>query len=423
MSTKALIVDEAAGVRTLFTRILRSLDCSTYEAEDGATALDLLAEHDIKLAVIESEMALLSGLDLLAALRSSEKYANLPVVVITNGADQSTITEVVRLGAADCLTKPFDVEVLRSRLQRVLSGMTETTAVHTTVAHGAGMTGSALIVDQNPEFRHFVSNVLMATHSTMQVESGVAALRSCQTRRFSVLVMGNDTGLLAPRLLARRLRRQAELEDMRLVLVTPKDASKDVVDAEAFDAILTRTFVPEEFAQQFNQLFSRSQTGGPGAIEDVRRTLVSATEQALGMMAHTDVSLVEDEAQTLPPEEFQGSTLMKLQMERACVRFELRCGATTAIRIAARMMGVTDEEVSPEDGLSGLGELVNVIAGRVKSQISSEGGSMSFSLPELATLDVGAAQPPSEVTLRFTSPDQAIALALHLNVVDVNAVQ
>jgi DNA-binding response OmpR family regulator len=418
MATKALIVDEATGVRTLFARILRSLTCVTLEAADGAQAVEMLEHEEIDLVIAALDAPVVSGLELLQALRSSERYAGMPVVMIADGVDQATVAELVQLGATDCLTKPFEVEVLRAHLQRIVRNLTAMAAHQPAPPSNSAATGSALIVDNNAEFRHFVANVLMNNYATMQADSGLEALRVCELRRPSVLVLGDDTGLLAPRLLARRLRKNPALDDMRIVLVAPKDAAREVVDPNAFDAILTRTFVPAEFAQQFQQIFARCETGEVGVIEDVRRTVVSATEQALGMMASTDMTLAADGAASLPPAALEAFTVMKLQMERVLVKLALRCDEATARRLAARMMGVEEADVSADDGLSGLGEMVNVIAGRVKSAVTTEGGSMSFSLPEMQKVEAGAAAPQADVTLPFLSAACDIALGVHLALVD-----
>jgi two-component system chemotaxis response regulator CheY len=413
MATKALIVDEATGVRTLFARILRSLACVTIEASDGGQAVEALEQEEIDLAILALDTPVVSGLELLQALRTSERYQGIPVVMITDGADQATVAEVVRLGASDCLTKPFEVEVLRAHLQRTVRNVSAMASHQAAPPTSSSASGTALIVDQNAEFRHFVANVLMNNYATLQAENGLEALRLCEVRRPTVLVLGDNTGLLAPRLVARRLRRNSALDDMRIVLVAPKDGARDVVDPNAFDAVLTRTFVPAEFAQQFQQVFARCETGEGGVIADVRKTVVSATEQALGMMASTDMTLADDDG-SLPPAALEAFTVMKLQMERVLVRLTLRCDEATARRLAARMMGAEEGDVSAEDGLSGLGEMVNVIAGRVKSAVTGEGGSMSFSLPELHPVAADAPPPQADVTLPFVSAGKDVALGVFL---------
>lgn len=261
--TQALIVDQASGVRSLFARVLRSLNCVTHEAADGGEAVEVLQSTDIDLAVVEAEAGLLSGIDLLHVIRGSEPYAHLPVVIVTMGADRDTVTEMVKLGAADCLTKPLDVELIKMRLQRIVKSISAAGALQTIPSAEPGAAGSALIVDRNPDFRNFVAACLTATYATTQMETGLDALRACQVRKFSVLVLGTDTGLLSPRLLARRLRRQTSLGDMRIVLVAPKDGVQDVSDPAPFDAIVARTFVPEEFAEQFRRLMATGREASP----------------------------------------------------------------------------------------------------------------------------------------------------------------
>lgn len=424
MPTQALIVEQASGVRSLFARVLRSLDCVTHEATDGGEAVEILQSTDIDLAVIEAEAGLLSGIDLLRVLRESEPYANLPVVIVTTGADRDTVTEIVKLGAADCLTKPFDVELIKARLQRIIKSFSAAGTLHTLPSSGAGASGSALIVEKNPEFRHFVANCLMATYATTQMETGLDALRACQVRKFTILVMGTDTGLLTPRLLTRRLRRQTSLGDMRIVLVAPKGTAGEPADPSVFDAIMHRTFVPDEFMQQFHQLFARSQSGEAGVIDTVRATVISATEQALGMMAGTEVALAEAQADALDWHGWvrrvplEASVNMTLQMERVTIRMVLVGESDGARHIAARMVGVPAEDVSAEDGLSALGEVLNVIAGRVKSQISADGGAMSFTIPSLRTIPPDEEAPDGPLTLRFVSPDRSLRFAICLSLVE-----
>jgi len=420
MAIQALVVDQASGVRSLYARILRSLGCATHEAADGGEALEALQSSSIDLAVVEAEAALLSGLDLLCVIRESETYANLPVVIVTAGTDQATVTEIVKLGAADCLTKPFDVEVVKTRLQRIVKSISAAGALHTMPSSEPGVSGSALIVDGNAEFRQFVAGALMATYATTQMETGLDALRACQVRKFSVLVMGTQTGLLSPRLLARRLRRQATLEDMRIVLVVPDGARGNIGDPTPFDAVLQRSLVPEDFARQFRQLAARSLPRDAGVIDIVRAAVASATQETLGMMAGIDVALLDTDA-SLPAGMLEASVVMTLQAERAAVRLALLGEAGGARRIAARIANRADDDVSPEDGLSALGEVLTNITGRVKSQIGSDGGPMTLTTPSLRTstpdpdADVAGVSP---VTLRFASVDGDVQLAVCLSVTE-----
>ena len=84
--------------------------------------------------------------------------------------------------------------------------------------------------------------------------------------------------------------------------------------------------------------------------------------------------------------------------------------------IAARLLQLPEAHASAEDGRSAMGEIINVIAGRVQRGICASGAIARFTLPKVA-IDNGP--PPGTVpdlTLRFASADDSLSfrLCLHL---------
>lgn len=415
MATQALIVDQASGVRSLFTRVLRALNCVTHEAADGGEAIDVLQSVDIGLAVIEAETALLSGLDLLRILRESEQYAHLPVVIVTDGTDQATLTEMVRLGAADCLTKPFDVELIKGRLQRIIRSISATGALQSSPSSESGVTATALIVDRNAECRQFVAGCLSGLYATTQVDTGVEALRACQVRKFAALVMGTDTGLLGPRALARRLRRQTALDDMRIVLVAPRSDSLEFGDTMAFDGVLPRTFVPEEFTRQFRQLVTGPRDRCAGIITALRPVVASATALALGMLARVDVSPIDDAAAGDETSALEATVVMAFPTERVQLRLTLRAAEPAAERMAAAMGRPADD---PDAGLRVLGELVDAVAGRVRTTMGTDTSPVTISAPGMRRSPAGEGGPSRDTVLPFASSDRTLRFELRLSAAD-----
>jgi DNA-binding response OmpR family regulator len=83
---------------------------------DGAdllrTVLALPADERPNLIISDVKMPGISGLDLLAALRAAE--LQMPVVLISAFCDEQTLGRAAKLGAACVLSKPFDMDMLRS---------------------------------------------------------------------------------------------------------------------------------------------------------------------------------------------------------------------------------------------------------------------------------------------------------------------
>jgi two-component system response regulator ArlR len=92
-----------------------------YEADaahDGETALRLLAERDYDLALLDLMLPRKSGLDVLQSLRGGG--SDMPVIVITARKDSFDKVLLLRSGADDYVTKPFDTLELLARIERSL---------------------------------------------------------------------------------------------------------------------------------------------------------------------------------------------------------------------------------------------------------------------------------------------------------------
>lgn len=105
---------------------LREAICDTCElsgysvicAEHGQAALSRLTEYTFKLVITDVQMQPMDGVELLDKIK--QKYADLPVVVMTAYASIEKAVDIMRLGAADYLVKPFEVEALQDVIQRLM---------------------------------------------------------------------------------------------------------------------------------------------------------------------------------------------------------------------------------------------------------------------------------------------------------------
>jgi diguanylate cyclase (GGDEF)-like protein len=104
--------------------ILRSCFGSEYnviEAENGARALELIYEYgsELSVALLDIEMPLMSGHEIIKNMRSCEYLKDIPIAVIT--AHGETELRSLQLGAVDVIEKPFDPEVCRIRVHNAVA--------------------------------------------------------------------------------------------------------------------------------------------------------------------------------------------------------------------------------------------------------------------------------------------------------------
>jgi CheY-like chemotaxis protein len=94
-------------------------------AYDGQEAIDLLeSQPDIDLVLLDLMMPNLSGLDVLARIRASDRLKHLPCIILTAAGQEAQHQKAMELGATEFLTKPFSPKKLYARTAE-LAGLSQ----------------------------------------------------------------------------------------------------------------------------------------------------------------------------------------------------------------------------------------------------------------------------------------------------------
>ena len=113
-----LVVDDEVLIQTLLTEILTAEGYKTTTAGDGQEAVDLLERASFDLIITDLIMPRLDGVQVLrAAKRADPDY---PVIMITGYPSADGVRKMIRLGAADYVVKPFNVDLVKVTVAKVL---------------------------------------------------------------------------------------------------------------------------------------------------------------------------------------------------------------------------------------------------------------------------------------------------------------
>jgi two-component system OmpR family response regulator len=160
MAPQIMVVDDEAGVRELVCDALRIAGFETLQANDGMSALTALRTAKPDLLIIDINMPLMDGFDLVERLRTQNDLT--PVLMLSARSDRADITRGLSLGADDYVTKPFGLEELLLRVKAILRRTSKVSATSTTLSCGPitlneethQVTFDSDIVDLSPtEFR------------------------------------------------------------------------------------------------------------------------------------------------------------------------------------------------------------------------------------------------------------------------------
>lgn len=114
-----LLADDDVELRRTTRLLLESQGYRVLEAENGKEALRRIHEDTPDVALIDMVMPKATGQEVLAGVRDNWNGAP-PIIMMTGYASVETVVELMRLGAADCLAKPFDEADLLKKIARAL---------------------------------------------------------------------------------------------------------------------------------------------------------------------------------------------------------------------------------------------------------------------------------------------------------------
>jgi two-component system chemotaxis response regulator CheY len=125
MSLKFLVVDDSVTMRRIVANSLKNLGYDNIiEAVDGKDALaKLAADPAINFVITDWNMPVFTGLELTKSFRSDEKYAKIPILMVTTRGVKEDIIEALQAKVSNYIIKPFTPQVLKEKIDQILANV------------------------------------------------------------------------------------------------------------------------------------------------------------------------------------------------------------------------------------------------------------------------------------------------------------
>ena len=124
LSHTVLLVDDNAEFLDFLGESLAP-DYRVFRAVDGVHALEILREEDIDLVVSDVMMPNMGGMELCQEIKADIRTSHIPVILLTAKSGEEFQLEGLRQGADDYITKPFNMEILRNRIEKLIENREE----------------------------------------------------------------------------------------------------------------------------------------------------------------------------------------------------------------------------------------------------------------------------------------------------------
>jgi CheY-like chemotaxis protein len=117
---RILIVDDKATSRELLRTVLEKQGYAIIEASNGEEALEKTRSEAPDLILLDLQMPLRNGYEVLAELRKDPIYAKLPIIALTASAMQGDRERALAAGFTGYLAKPVTLAALRGEVEQLL---------------------------------------------------------------------------------------------------------------------------------------------------------------------------------------------------------------------------------------------------------------------------------------------------------------
>lgn len=112
-----LIIEDEPQIRKMLTLVFDDENFKIIECETGKSAIRLSASAKPDLILLDLGLPDMDGRDVVTALR---EWCQAPIIVLSGRASDKDVIELLNRGADDYVTKPFNIDVLRARINASL---------------------------------------------------------------------------------------------------------------------------------------------------------------------------------------------------------------------------------------------------------------------------------------------------------------
>jgi len=127
-SRRVLVTDDDRMIRLLVRMLLEKEGFKVLEAENGAVGMETARREKPDLMLVDLQMPDMDGFQVIQMMRADPTLSSIPLLVLTSESGSDVETKVLEMGADDYLVKPFEPEVMISRIRAAFRRVQRTAA-------------------------------------------------------------------------------------------------------------------------------------------------------------------------------------------------------------------------------------------------------------------------------------------------------
>lgn len=244
-----VIADDDELVRDMVAEGMKNARCKVTPVVDGIALLKMLESASgaklPNLIVLDINMPVKNGFEVLKELKKSQKLCTIPVVLLTREDHDESLIEGISSGAVDYITKPFSMEELTNR---IISTLKKTDI-------------KLLIADDDALIRDLLSHRFYRMgYTVLNAKNGIEAWDMIQKEKPNVTLLDVMMPGMDGFAVLKLAKDNEETADLPIILLTAKSQQENVLhglESGAHDYI-TKPFDIEEVAARVSGILHRN---------------------------------------------------------------------------------------------------------------------------------------------------------------------
>ena len=115
---RILVVDDEESAREMVSKIVNQIGYEAVTAKNGNEVLEILRNTPTPIMIADIKMSEMDGVEWIKSIRT--EFPDTYIICMTGQGASHTHTDLVAFGAADYITKPFTIDEMRAKLDRVI---------------------------------------------------------------------------------------------------------------------------------------------------------------------------------------------------------------------------------------------------------------------------------------------------------------
>lgn len=242
---KVLVVDDDPSISMFISRLLtKKFSCTVVVAENGLEGLNKVQEESPEVIFLDVTMPVMSGLEMLDALKHDDKFNNIPVIMLTAISDKNVVRDVMDKGVISYLLKPLMFEDTYQKIKELFYEIKRKKEIAKRLAYqgtenkqSTEYTDSMLIVSTDEQLRAKLRQQMEKNYEILEAENGADGLEMFLENKPKVVCLSDNLPLLNEVLLATKIRSLSAADKVFIFLLSD---NKNLTDEEKkyFDIII-----------------------------------------------------------------------------------------------------------------------------------------------------------------------------------------